>query len=98
MRIKHRYLLVNILYPQGSKAVTTPKDKQNSVPDTVDLHQPTSDELTSQLIISMVRRGVVELFGDYGAGMIANGLKGRRDSNLLSIAFLWMTKGLFIHL
>ena len=82
VRIKHRYLLVNILYPHGSDAAKAPKDKQNVAPDTVKFHQPTSDQLTSPLILSMIRRAVVDLFGDYGAGMIASSLRGTRASLL----------------
>ena len=76
VRIKYRYLLANILYPHGSKAATAPREKQNAAPSAVNLLQPTPDGLTGKLIISMIRRSVGELFGDYGVGMIANGLKG----------------------
>ncbi|KAI9713139.1 MAG: hypothetical protein M1820_001124 [Bogoriella megaspora] len=75
VRIKHRYLLVNILYPSGSSAVKGPIDGQDVLPDTVKFYSPTSDGLTPQLIVDMVRRGAVELFGDYGAGVVAGSLR-----------------------
>ncbi|KAI9667643.1 MAG: hypothetical protein M1821_000460 [Bathelium mastoideum] len=75
VRIKHRYLLVNILYPNGPTAAKASKEKRDAAPDTLQIHHPTSDGLTIQLILSMIRRGVGELFGDYGAGMIGGSLK-----------------------
>ena len=71
VRLKHRYLLVNILYPDPSGAARTA-----AVPDVVQFQQPTSDKLTPQLLARIVRDGVAELFGDYGSGMIAGSLVG----------------------
>ena len=71
VRLKHRYLLVNILYPEPSSI-----SKDKNVPYTVQFHQPTSDALTPQLLVRMVRDGVAELFGDYGSGVIAGSLVG----------------------
>lgn len=74
VRLKHRYLLVNILYPD--EALPT-KQSKDGLPDIVQFRRPSSDKLTPQLLARMIRDGVTELFGDYGSGMIASSLVGR---------------------
>ncbi|KAI1430697.1 Rpp14 family protein [Xylaria sp. CBS 124048] len=66
VRIKERYLLVNILYPTelGSRA---------NIPDVVVLNQPTSDELTAPVLLRAIRAEVAALFGDYGSGSLEGG-------------------------
>lgn len=66
VRIKERYLLVNILYP--SAIGTKP-----GVPDVVVINQPTTDKLTAQALLRAIRDEVSSLFGDYGAGSIEGG-------------------------
>lgn len=73
VRIKHRYLLINILYP-------TPPDASSKfgkdIPDIVQFRQPSSEALDPQTLSRAIRESVAHLFGDYGAGMISNNLKG----------------------
>ena len=78
VRIKHRYLLVNILYPQesDSKAVGNVQVDAN-LPYVVKFRQPSSDALDGRIMMRIVRDGVSPLFGDYGSGMIAGMI--RRD-------------------
>ncbi|KAI0017502.1 Rpp14/Pop5 family-domain-containing protein [Xylariomycetidae sp. FL0641] len=66
VRIKERYLLVNILYP--SDLGTRP-----NLPDVVVLNQPTDDQLTPVLLLRGIRAEVAALFGDYGSGAIEGG-------------------------
>ncbi|KAI4741842.1 hypothetical protein E4T50_07743 [Aureobasidium sp. EXF-12298] len=73
VRLKHRYLLVNILYPD-SDTPTKPTSRDGPVPDVVSFRRPSSDKLNAQLLARMIRDGVTELFGDYGSGMIASSL------------------------
>ena len=68
VRLKNRYLLVNILYPES-----TALPKQD-VPDLVAFNQPTTDELKPQLLLKEIRNTILELFGDYGAGACAGSL------------------------
>ncbi|KAL9088964.1 MAG: hypothetical protein Q9165_006021 [Trypethelium subeluteriae] len=75
VRIKHRYLLVSILYPQGSNAVKASKEKQDAIPQAIKFRQPTPDGLTLELIKPMIKRSVAELFGDYGVGVTLGSLK-----------------------
>ena len=74
VRIKHRYLLVNILYP--SDQATQLKVTNNDLPDVVQFHQPTSSEFNDDMLRRLIRNNISELFGDYGIGMIAGSLKG----------------------
>jgi ribonuclease P/MRP protein subunit POP5 len=71
VRLKNRYLLCNILYPGQTASSATP------VPDLVLLNQPTTDDLTPNLLVRAIRAQVADLFGDYGAGAIADSLTGR---------------------
>ncbi|KAI0904772.1 Rpp14 family protein [Ustulina deusta] len=66
VRIKERYLLVNILYPTelGTRA---------NLPDAVLLNQPTSNELTPAALLRAIRAEVAALFGDYGSGALEGG-------------------------
>ncbi|GAW25503.1 putative rpp14 family protein [Rosellinia necatrix] len=66
VRIKERYLLVNILYP-------TELGARPNLPDVVVLNQPTSDELTPAALLRAIRAEVAALFGDYGSGALEGG-------------------------
>jgi hypothetical protein len=69
VRIKNRYLLVNILYPELEKGLA-----KASVPDIVTFNQPTTDALTVQALLKGIRAAVSDLFGDYGSGATADSL------------------------
>jgi len=69
VRLKNRYLLVNILYPE----LETSQKKAN-IPDVVAFNQPTSDEMTPGALLKKIQAEVVNLFGDYGAGAISESL------------------------
>ncbi|TRX96970.1 hypothetical protein FHL15_002276 [Xylaria flabelliformis] len=68
VRIKERYLLVNILYP-------TELGTRTNLPDVVVLNQPTTDELTPVALLRAIRAEVAALFGDYGSGALEGGVK-----------------------
>lgn len=83
VRLKHRYLLVHILYPNAHDKVKTKLPQSvNDTPYTIQFHSPSSDRLDSRLLLQIIRNGVSELFGDYGAGMIAGSLQGMSTSDL----------------
>jgi len=74
VRIKERYLLVNILYP-------TELGNRDNIPDVVALNQPTTEDLTAVLLLRAIRAEVAALFGDYGAGALeGGGLSGELSS------------------
>ena len=81
VRIKHRYLLVNILYPDKPSEIAARSEAINRdakpLPDIVQFHQPTPDEVTPQLLLRTVREHIALLYGDYGAGVTTSGLSGK---------------------
>lgn len=82
VRLKNRYLLLDILYPDPS---TWPSTKQphssTSTPAQLAIHAPTSDALTPGLLAKMIRDEVSELYGDWGVGKLggasAGGVNGK---------------------
>jgi ribonuclease P/MRP protein subunit POP5 len=76
VRIKHRYLLVDILYPEYSKSFSP----SSSTPRHLKFHQPTADTLTPGLFSKLLRDTVSDLFGDYGVGKLG----GASSGNLIS--------------
>ena len=72
VRIKHRYLLLNILYPSTSPS-------QNSNPDlpslTLRFNAPTLSHITPGTLASLLRAQLINLFGDYGLGLVSPSLK-----------------------
>lgn len=72
VRIKHRYLLVNILSPEdNSKSFKS----GTAIPDFIQFHAPSPDSLTPQLFSHLIRDQVSLLYGDYGLGLISGSLK-----------------------
>ncbi|KAJ9149056.1 hypothetical protein NKR23_g4576 [Pleurostoma richardsiae] len=83
VRIKERYLLVNILYPD------LPRDQgKSSIPDLVAYNQPTSDSLSPHALSKAIRAEVASLFGDYGAGAIERSLQVKYLSHATSTFIL----------
>ena len=72
VRLKNRYLLVVILYPELKN---TPLESK--VPDVVIFNQPTTDSLTTQALIKGIKVEISNLFGDHGAGATAESLVGK---------------------
>jgi ribonuclease P/MRP protein subunit POP5 len=73
VRFKERYLLVNILHPEGGVSTTKITDK--SVPDILIYNRPTTDHVTPQSILRAIRAQVAMLFGDYGSGAVDRSLQ-----------------------
>ena len=71
VRIKERYLLVNIIYPPEAQ-----KPGKPAVPDILVHRQPTTEKLTPGALVKAVRAEVSTLFGDYGAGALEEDLSG----------------------
>jgi ribonuclease P/MRP protein subunit POP5 len=91
VRIKHRYLLINILYPDHlSLQPANPKTNPPAGPQTgqptpppppllplvVQFHQPTPDDLTPQVFARIIKDQIALLYGDYGVGVTAGSLNG----------------------
>jgi ribonuclease P/MRP protein subunit POP5 len=74
VRIKHRYLLINILYPTDPPAgIKLPPE---GVPDFIRFHAPSPADFLSADLARLIRGAIVDLAGDFGAATTANGLKG----------------------
>ena len=72
VRLKDRYLLVNIVYTDVS-----PGESKGRVSDLVLYNQPTSRELNPQHLLKGIRSEVNTLFGDCGAGAVGRSLQGK---------------------
>ncbi|KAF1972124.1 hypothetical protein BU23DRAFT_581109 [Bimuria novae-zelandiae CBS 107.79] len=71
VRVKNRYLVVNILYPTSSPAIKS----GDGVPEMVQFYAPTPDSVHAGQLVRVIRDGIGELFGDYGIGMANRTLK-----------------------
>lgn len=81
VRLKNRYLLLDILYPDPKTWPSITKSTHNSAHSAqLAIHSPTSDALTPGLLAKMIREEVAELYGDWGVGKLggasATGLNG----------------------
>ena len=93
VRLKHRYLLVNILYPDSySSPVNGILRSAKDPPSQIQFHSPTPDELTPQLCLRVIRVTVNDLFGDYGAGVVSSSLQIKYFSPATSTAIIRVTR------
>lgn len=76
VRLKDRYLLVNIVYTD------LPPGQKDPVPDLLLYNQPTIGELKPQTILRGIRSQVNALFGDCGSGPVERSLQGKQDRSL----------------
>ncbi|KAF2771419.1 hypothetical protein EJ03DRAFT_255202, partial [Teratosphaeria nubilosa] len=95
VRIKHRYLLVNILYPDAktSNVKLAPQSANGQdIPYTLLFRQPSSDGLTPQILLKLIRSNVADLFGDYGSGKVAGSLQIKYFSPATSTAIVRVSR------
>ncbi|EHA19310.1 hypothetical protein ASPNIDRAFT_38729 [Aspergillus niger ATCC 1015] len=92
VRLKHRYILLDILYPDpstwppaASRTNKNPLSKSKSQAQ-LQIHSPTSDALTPGLLAKMVREEVSLMFGDYGVGRLGGAGAGGISVKYLSPA------------
>lgn len=105
VRIKHRYLLIQILYPDppaplSSKPPSLPFSSLPrppvAVPNIVRFQHPSPDDLTPQVLIRAIKDQIALLYGDYGVGMTAASLNGKERfffGRGMGGAFLWGGEG-----
>ncbi|KIH89358.1 ribonuclease P/MRP protein subunit POP5 [Sporothrix brasiliensis 5110] len=95
VRVKERYLLVNILYPRDGTA-----DSKNSngntnsqeQPHFVAVRRPTQSDLTRQLLLRGIKSEAKALFGDCGAGAVERTLSVKYFSRATSTFILRITR------
>lgn len=78
VRIKHRYLLVQILYPVSKTTANV------ALPDSLLFNAPSASHITSSTLLILLRTQISILFGDYGSGVLASGLSIKYFSNATS--------------
>jgi hypothetical protein len=71
VRLKNRYLLVSILYPELEN-----RKEKSKVPDVVSFNQPTTDAFTQGALLKGLRAEVANVFGDYGSGAVSESISG----------------------
>ncbi|GAB1727286.1 hypothetical protein NU195Hw_g352t1 [Hortaea werneckii] len=94
VRLKHRYLLVNILYPDPRTTnvrIATETADQNA-PYSLQFRQPSSQQLNIKILLRIIRDGVAELFGDYGSGKVAGTLQIKYFSPATSTAIIRVSR------
>lgn len=75
VRLKDRYLLVNIIY-----ADVPPGQSKGPVSDLILYNQPTTSELKPQHLLKGIRSQVNALFGDCGSGAVDRSLQGKTST------------------
>jgi ribonuclease P/MRP protein subunit POP5 len=85
VRIKHRYLLVEILYPLPPHQSNSPA---SSITGPLVFHAPTPSNITTSTLLHILRNQISLLFGDYGSGVLAAGLSIKYFSNATSTAIV----------
>lgn len=71
VRIKERYLLVNVLYPEASQDTS-----KFDLPDILVYNQPTIDTFNGRTLTRAIKNEIISLFGDYGSGAVERTLRG----------------------
>ena len=71
VRIKHRYLLFNVLYPDSALAANASPDE----PPYLAFHAPSPAHLSAGLLLNALRTSIASHFGDVGLGLASASLK-----------------------
>ena len=71
VRIKHRYLLFNVLYPETAPAANVKADE----PPYLAFHAPSPAHLNGGLLLNALRASIVAHFGDVGLGLASASLR-----------------------
>ncbi|KKK12415.1 hypothetical protein ARAM_002333 [Aspergillus rambellii] len=94
VRVKHRYLLLDILYPEpsswpspsSSSSSRAKNTSQSQAQSQLRIHAPTSNALTPSLLAKLVRDEIAEIFGDWGVGRLGGAGAGGVSVKYLSPA------------
>ena len=73
VRLRHRYLLLQILYP--TDPVTRPAYSSTITSTLLHIFRPSPPDLNVRLFHSAIRDEVAYMYGDYGVGLISSSLK-----------------------
>ena len=92
VRLKHRYLLIDILYPSRDGAKSKKAGGADEINHFLAFHAPSPSRLDEKTLARLIRENVSELFGDYGAGKIASSLKGKDFATCMYERIYWLTE------
>ncbi|KAM7217061.1 Rpp14/Pop5 family domain containing protein [Rhypophila decipiens] len=103
VRLKDRYLLVNIVYSDTPGAATKKQtskagqqqQQQEPVSDLLLFNQPTTGDLTSQMLLKAIRSQVNTLFGDCGSGAVDRRLQVKYLSPATSTFILLVSRAYY---
>ncbi|PMD62836.1 uncharacterized protein K444DRAFT_511400, partial [Hyaloscypha bicolor E] len=90
VRLKNRYLLVNILYPELED-----RKGKTKVPDIVEFNQPTTDAFTAGALLKGLKAEIADVFGDYGSGAISESLNVKYLSPATSTFILRVSRAYY---
>ena len=74
VRVKHRYLLIHILYPEPSSS--SAPQANALAPALVSFRRPTPSHVTDKRLLGTLRDQIELLYGDYGVGVTKASLAG----------------------
>ncbi|KAF2672267.1 hypothetical protein BT63DRAFT_363267, partial [Microthyrium microscopicum] len=86
VRIKHRYLLINILYPGDSNLNQKPHEPE--LPNVVQFHQPCPFSFKAQDLRRLIMASISENFGEYGSAATNPSLQVKYFSQATSTAIV----------
>ena len=75
VRLKHRYLLFEILYPTKDANANATKPVLDVTDTFMQFHAPSPPQLDEKLLSRIIRENVRDLFGDYGTGKVFGSIK-----------------------
>lgn len=92
VRLKQRYILFSILYPPTSGNLVSPElfRRYSDSPEDafLALHQSSPSQITQKSILQSVRKVILEVYGEYGAGTAGGLLQLKYFSNKTSTGIL----------
>lgn len=68
VRIKNRYLLFNVLYP-NPPTNAGPISEPSTAPSPLEFLRPTNRDITARELATVIRQQIEQQFGDYGGGL-----------------------------
>ncbi|KAK6200407.1 Rpp14/Pop5 family-domain-containing protein [Scheffersomyces amazonensis] len=71
VRIKHRYILFEVLYPPTKSGEDSETFSNSQVDALLTLHQSSPSTINGKLIVSILRKSIQTYYGDQGAGTAA---------------------------
>ena len=87
VRIKHRYLVVRILYP-ATQAIVSKSVVNQSNRDLLNLYRPSPQSLDTRNLFRLIKTSIEYMYGDYGIGLVLPSLKITYFSSATSTAIL----------